>query len=731
MKQFRETDEFSLDDILSEIKAKEATGEPARKQADQAFQLELSFTEEAEQEIPAKPMDDFARHDAAKTRRVDGIEEHTSTAEAPNEPLPLDGSVEDYLSEDVKRQEKELLDRQAFLNLKENRKKKIKDFVLVGEEEDNDPDEEDEEPEDDLFPDEIDDLESPEDIPVVAQDIKELKGSLTLRLIILLVATGLSLGLFAINAWLPGITPDFLSMKEEPLLFASANMLLLLFGAAFSYTTITGGIMSIVRLRPERDSLPALAAVVCVIQNAVCMFDPASLADPNVHLYTPLALLGLLFNVIGKLIIVSRTGINFKMVSSDYNKYGCHLVEDEGDAAAFTRGLLQDAPVLAVNQKTGFLRDFMLYSYGEDLSDRVSRLLAPISLIGALLLAGVVQFMMDDIHAAIGAFVATICLCAPIGLMFTVHLPLRWAAKKLSRHGAAILGYKAAEDYAELNSAVVSAKDLFPQGSVTLYGIKTFGEQRIDEAILDAASVACEAQSILSDVFLQVIAGKTEMLREAESLLYEDSMGVSAWVGNKRVLIGNRELMLNHGVDVPSRDYEVRYLDEGKELIYLSSGGELSGVFVVGLSADPQIRAALKKQEMNDIFLTVKCVDPILNHDKLGEIFDVEPAMFKIMPARLQEVYQRETRPEDWISSPVANNGSFYSYVSALVCAKRLKGAAMIGMVLQLASIVAGYALLSVFGVLGDFSQLTTLSLAAYQGIWFVLSVIGSRMRNL
>ena len=166
-----------------------------------------------------------------------------------------------------------------------------------------------------------------------------------------------------------------------------------------------------------------------------------------------------------------------------------------------------------------------------------------------------------------------------------------------------------------------------------------------DEAILDAASVACEAQSILSDVFLQVIAGKTEMLREAESLLYEDSMGVSAWVGNKRVLIGNRELMLNHGVDVPSRDYEVRYLDEGQELIYLSSGGELSGVFVVGLSADPQIRAALKKQEMNDIFLTVKCVDPILNHDKLGEIFDVEPAMFKIMPARLQEVYQRETRP--------------------------------------------------------------------------------------
>ena len=104
---------------------------------------------------------------------------------------------------------------------------------------------------------------------MVAQDIKELKGSLTLRLIILLVATGRSLGLFAINAWLPGITPDFLSNgKEEPLLFASANMLLLLFGAAFSYTTITGGIVSIVRLRPERDSLPALAAVVCVIQNA-------------------------------------------------------------------------------------------------------------------------------------------------------------------------------------------------------------------------------------------------------------------------------------------------------------------------------------------------------------------------------------------------------------------------------------------------------------------------------
>ena len=55
-----------------------------------------------------------------------------------------------------------------------------------------------------------------------------------------------------------------------------------------------------------------------------------------------------------------------------------------------------------------------------------------------------------------------------------------------------------------------------------------------------------------------------------ENLTNEPGLGFTGWVQNNRVLVGNRELMRKHGVDIPSRDYESRYTRGGRELVYLA-----------------------------------------------------------------------------------------------------------------------------------------------------------------
>ena len=84
-----------------------------------------------------------------------------------------------------------------------------------------------------------------------------------------------------------------------------------------------------------------------------------------------------------------------------------------------------------------------------------------------------------------------------------------------------------------------------------LHGIKTFAGARIDEAILDAAAVSIAAGGPLSSVFRRIIQNRTDILKEVDTLVYEQDMGMSGWVGGRRVLIGNRRLLENHGVDVP------------------------------------------------------------------------------------------------------------------------------------------------------------------------------------
>ena len=62
------------------------------------------------------------------------------------------------------------------------------------------------------------------------------------------------------------------------------------------------------------------------LASAIIMLSHAELMQTRyIHIYISVAILGLLFNTLGKLLIVSRTERNFRYVSGGYNKYGISL----------------------------------------------------------------------------------------------------------------------------------------------------------------------------------------------------------------------------------------------------------------------------------------------------------------------------------------------------------------------------------------------------------------------
>ena len=143
------------------------------------------------------------------------------------------------------------------------------------------------------------------------------------------------------------------------------------------------------------------------------------------------------------------------------------------------------------------------------------------------------------------------------------------------------IGYSAVDAFSRTEAVVLDAKDLFRPSDIILHGIKPFDKSQIDSVILDAASVVCNTDGMLTDVFNKIIGSNRSMLRPVENVTYEDSMGLSAWVDGKRVLIGNRELMVNHGIEIPSNDYETRFVRDRKNIIYLYQPGQLSAMFVI------------------------------------------------------------------------------------------------------------------------------------------------------
>ena len=70
-------------------------------------------------------------------------------------------------------------------------------------------------------------------------------------------------------------------------------------------------------------------------------------------------------------------------------------------------------------------------------------------------------------------FTAALCVSLPVGILTSVYFPMLRAAKRALRHGAMIVGWRAAEEFGEC-TPLLWTREVFPSESVLLHGIKTF-----------------------------------------------------------------------------------------------------------------------------------------------------------------------------------------------------------------------------------------------------------------
>ena len=503
-----------------------------------------------------------------------------------------------------------------------------------------------------------------------------------------------------------------------PMVPCIAQLVCAVLGFGLALDRMKNGFVTLRPSKASRDSLISLAMVMVIVFSVVLLVvDPQALQASGVYLYVPVVLFELLFGAIGRLMEYRAIITNFKVVSApaQYDKYSVTIEKNQSLAEDLVRpGGLEERAWMAESRKADFLTGFVKESLGNQFGDKTVKVTTPIFLILSLL-AGVLSFFLGDIYTAFTVFTGSLAVSAGAIGLFLTAFPLYTTAKTLSRMGGAVLGGRAMEQFEGVNSLVLDAADLFYPKNITLYGIKTFSNMPIDHAILDATSVLCRTKSVLGCVFLKIIGNHTNYLSPVDSISYEDGMGISAWVNDRRILIGSRELMIHHGIDVPSKDYENRYLEQNRNLVYLSASGELSGVFVLGLGYSEDIRNMLIDLYNNNVLAVVRTVDPILTQQRLAQIFDLPLETFAVVPSRLSKELDASLEPAQTAPALVCHNGRLASQIYSVLCAKVLGRPIHAGRWLYLISAGLGVALFVLFTLLSGVGQIINLFLCIYE----------------
>ncbi|MGN1305962.1 MAG: hypothetical protein ACI4YB_13125 [Oscillospiraceae bacterium] len=714
----------SLDEILDEY-SKDRPSQRAKKE----FTQHRSITEFFTRRIPT---DDAGGELSDEMRRLRKERMSRTQSVSPVERK----SISDI---DLKLDDKILPDTSQFKidpeaakldELKERRNKKIKDFVLVGDEEDE-PDEDNDEKA-------IEDYEEYDDAAAIVSDIDRIRGTLMLRLVVVAVCLAVSAYISLAND-LGGLPMfDLLNKRTQTNTYLFVNAIIGILALFSAYPVVSCGLSKLFAMKADCDSLSAVA-MVTGIANCVIMFANSNLIKGSiVHIYLTTAILSLLFNTLGKLLIVTRTRRSFGFVSGTSDKYAVLKVEDEETAQNFTRGTLRDFPSLVSMKKTEMLRDFLKISYAPDSTDSFCRVFTPIVLAAGIIVGVLAGFVAKGEYGSAGAYVGfsvftgCVAICSAVSLMLVVNLPMERSSKKNAELQGALLGYDAVEELADTNSVLIDAAQLFPQGSVTLSAIKVFSDTRIDEAIVEAASLTNQSGSILRNMFYDIIAGKTELLNPVESYIFEDSMGLCGWINNKRVLLGSRELMINHSIEeVPSAAKEQEYTKGGKSAVYLSISGELSAMFVVEISPSLEVKRALTELSKQGVYTVIKTVDSLISINMISELYGVSSEYFKLLPFRLYEKYEETVSYEPKIRASAACSGKFAALSSMICTCKNLRGTITTGIALEAVSILLGIMICFAMVLLKCFGELSATMTCAYNLCFAAVFVIFQTFRKV
>ena len=526
--------------------------------------------------------------------------------------------------------------------------------------------------------------------------------------------------------------PEMINATIAPKSHVLIQLIISLLSLFSSFGCIFSGIRKFFKGRSDSDTFSAFSWFSAFVAGIFMFFAPSQISSNMFHVYIPIAVISLLFNAVGKLITVDRAINNFEFVSSDVAEhYAILYVENEELARRITRGTYVDYPILAKIRKTDFLTDFLKYTYSADIADKYSQKAVPIimavsalvAVFSALLFRNI--FMPYAVHAGFEIFSLCMSLCSCIAITMTVNVPLLKASEKYSERSAVLLGYQSVDDFYDINSCMADADQLFPKGTVRLHAIKTFSDTKIDDAIIDAASLTSHANSILRHIFMDILSGNRELLRPVENYAYENSAGLCGWIDNKRILLGNRELMTSHSIEgIPTKSKEKEYTAGNREAVYLSVSGNLSAMFIIDIRPSFAVKQALHNLENNNICLMLRSVDSLITISKLAEIFGVPEEMLKIIPEKMHREFEEQVSPVSKQSASMACENDFPTMSDLLISAKRIRKTAVAGLVLQSASAILGIVLAIVFIMLKSFDQTTASSVLIYNLLWAIISLI-------
>ncbi len=500
------------------------------------------------------------------------------------------------------------------------------------------------------------------------------------------------------------------------MIFSVVNIILIAVACIAAHSVIIDGLRSFKGLKFNRNTGSVIAVGAVLIQ---CVAEAVfELPEGGVFFYSAAAVIPLVLSSIASYSEAKRIIANFDYVSSN-DLWSIGNIQKKETAFEIGRGLLLDEPLVLSSQKTQFPGRFLELSKKYYPSDDINKKIIPICTGVSLLIGAVTALVSKSGVSGISAFSAAVCVSVPYFAFLADNIVIGKESKKLLSKGAMVSGWEAYRDLSASNAIALDSSEVFDENGGNIFGIKTFYSMRVDEAILDTAALLVQSGGPLGNLFKRVILGKTELLPPVDTLAYEDKLGLSAWIQNRRVLVGSSDLLRNHNVEVPEKQFIDKYLHDGRYPLFLAIEGKLAAMFIVSYDINEDRAKFVRSIERNSVSLLLGTDDANVTDDMAAESLSIPKSGIKVLSAVSADIlktYRKGVTTS--ANSALMHDGKASSFLLAVNSALKLGSMKHISSIIQIVASAIGICFVAALSFVSGLSQLSCMQLVLTEAVF-------------
>lgn len=489
---------------------------------------------------------------------------------------------------------------------------------------------------------------------------------------------------------------------------------------------IIKNIVSVFSLEHGIDTPIAFACVLTFLHTVVFGF----IIKSGFLNLTGIASLSVCANIFGKILTDTRIIKNIKLIDNTNEKNTLKIIENCDSANQIAKGFTDgDASIGTVKQAVN-LKGFVANSFKTGTFENILSKISFVSVVLSVIFAVLSYLLLNSIDISFSVLVLTACVCYPPASLMILNIPLNTAGNILRKHNCAFAGFSGALDIERCNAVTVNATDIFPKGTIKLQKMYVLSENRVDVTFKYAAAVAQAANSPLAPMFSEIMEGETN-LPSADDINYEDKMGISGWIKDKRILIGNRLLMEGHEITIPQSNIDKKILKAGYFPVYVAFDSRPCLLLICSYSADNEIGYNLRNICNLGITVLVNSCDPNTTEEMITDYFGLYDDSVKIITPAGFNALERETEFSEDTASPAVLGKSVNGFLKTFTVCNNLRNCASVMSVTHIFTIVVVALAICYFVITGRFSEINCLNTTVYLLLTSGLTCLSFLFKNI